>query len=48
MRATRTKALRTKSSCTWGDVKLAFDWWAQRLVTRLEMLKQGNFSRKGL
>jgi len=30
-----TKALRTKLGGTWGDVKLAFDWWAQRIVTRL-------------
>jgi hypothetical protein len=43
-----TKALRTKFNSTWGDVKLAFDWWAQRIAVRAEMLKQGNFSNKGL
>lgn len=43
-----TRALRTKSSCTWGDVKLAFDWWAQRLEKRMELLKQGNFSAETL
>jgi hypothetical protein len=43
-----TKALRTKFSGTWGDVKLAFDWWAQRLALRLEMLKQGKFSPDSL
>ena len=30
-----TKALRSKAGGTWGDVKLSFDWWSQRLVTRL-------------
>jgi Protein of unknown function (DUF3313) len=39
-----TKALRTKFGGTWGDAKLAFDWWAQRLAARLELLKRGNFS----
>jgi hypothetical protein len=39
-----TKALRTKFDGTWGDVKLAFDWWAARLDVRLEMLKKGDFS----
>ena len=43
-----TKALRTKASSTWGDVKLAFDWWSQRIAIRAEMLKQGNFTTKGL
>lgn len=36
-----TKALRTKFNSTWGDVKLAFDWWAQRLDERLIRLKAG-------
>ena len=43
-----TKALRTKFNSTWGDVKLAFDWWAQRVAVRLEMVKQGNFGTEGL
>lgn len=43
-----TKALRTKFNSTWGDVKLAFDWWAQRVAVRLEMVKQGNFSAESL
>ncbi len=43
-----TKALRTKFNSTWGDVKLAFDWWAQRLTERLELLKKGDFSNDSL
>lgn len=43
-----TKALRTKFDGTWGDVKLAFDWWAARLDARLELLKKGDFSDKTL
>lgn len=39
-----TKALRTKFNSTWGDVKLAFDWWSQRLAVRVELFKQGDFS----
>jgi hypothetical protein len=39
-----TKALRTKFDGTWGDAKLAFDWWAQRLAARFELLKRGNYS----
>jgi len=39
-----TRALRTKSNSTWGEVKLAFDWWAQRLVMRLALLKKGVFT----
>jgi hypothetical protein len=38
-----TKALRTKFNTTWGDVKLAFDWWAQRFDRRLMLFKQGDF-----
>jgi Protein of unknown function (DUF3313) len=41
-----TKALRTKFDGTWGDFKLAMDWWAQRLNERLELLKKGDFSDK--
>ncbi len=36
-----TKALRTKFQGPWGDVKLAFDWWATRLRTRLSEARQG-------
>jgi hypothetical protein len=43
-----TKALRTKFDGTWGDYKLALDWWSQRLNERLELLKQGNYSDKSL
>ncbi len=38
-----TKAIRSKFNSTWGDVKLAFDWWAQRFSKRLMLLKQGDF-----
>jgi hypothetical protein len=43
-----TKALRTKFNGTWGDAKLAFDWWAQRLDARLELLKRGDYSTESL
>lgn len=43
-----TKALRTKFEGSWGDLNLALDWWAQRLDTRLELFKKGNFSDKSL
>jgi hypothetical protein len=36
-----TKALRTKFESTWGDVKLAFDAWAQQLQTRLAEERTG-------
>lgn len=36
-----TKALRTKFDGTWGDVKLAFEYWAQKLETRLVELRAG-------
>ena len=36
-----TKALRTKFDGTWGDVKLAFEFWSQRLETRLVELRAG-------
>jgi hypothetical protein len=39
-----TKAWRSKFNGTWGDVKLAFDWWSERFVKRLQMFQQGNFS----
>ena len=43
-----TKALRTKFNCTWGDVKLSFDWWAQRFGKRLTQFKQGDFGTANL
>ena len=43
-----TKALRTKFDGTWGDYKLAMDWWSARLNERLELLKKGEFSDKSL
>ena len=43
-----TKALRTKFDGTWGDLKLAFDWWSARFVERIELLKKGDFSDKSL
>lgn len=43
-----TKALRTKFEGSWGDLKLAFDWWTQRLDARLELLKKGDFSDRSL
>ena len=43
-----TKAIRTKFNSTWGDVKLSFDWWAQRLDKRLMLFKQGDFGTANL
>ena len=43
-----TKALRTKFEGSWGDLKLALDWWSTRLDARLELLKSGNFSDTSL
>jgi hypothetical protein len=43
-----TKALRTKFNNTWGDVKLSFDWWAQRLDKRLMLFKKGDFGTANL
>ena len=37
-----TKALRTKFSGRWGDVQLVFEYWAQKLVTRLAEEKAGS------
>ncbi|HXI73050.1 MAG TPA: DUF3313 domain-containing protein [Verrucomicrobiae bacterium] len=36
-----TKALRIQSGSTWGEVMLAFDWWAQKLDQRLAKLRAG-------
>ena len=38
------KAWSSKLQGTWGDAKLAFDWWAQLFVTRTEEFKKGEFS----
>ncbi len=43
-----TKALRTKFDGTWGDAKLAFDWWSTRLNARLQLLQKGDFSTQEL
>jgi hypothetical protein len=43
-----TKAWRTKFDGTWGDAKLAFEWWAERLNARFELIKRGNFSAESL
>ncbi len=42
------KALPTRFNNTWGDVKLAFDWWAQRFDKRLTHFKQGDFGTSNL
>lgn len=43
-----TKAIRSKFNSTWGDVKLAFDWWAKRFDKRLMLFKQGDFGTTNL
>ena len=43
-----TKALRTKFDGSWGDLKLCFDWWANRFNERLELFKKGDFSDTSL
>lgn len=43
-----TKALRTKFNGTWGDLRLCFDWWANRFNERLELFKKGDFSTEEL
>ena len=43
-----TKALRSKIGGRWEDVKLAFDWWAQRLNKRLNLFKTGDFGTSKL
>jgi len=42
------KAWSTKFDGTWGDAKLAFDWWSERFVERTELLKKGDFSANDL
>jgi len=43
-----TKAIRTKFDNRWEDVKLAFDWWAQRTDKRLVLFKKGDFGTSNL
>ena len=43
-----TKAWRSKFDGTWGDVKLAFDYWAEKFVKRMQLFKAGDFSTKDL
>jgi len=43
-----TKALRTKFNSTWGDARLAFEWWGQRTDKRLMLFKQGDFGTANL
>jgi hypothetical protein len=43
-----TKAIRTKFDSRWEDVKLAFDWWAQRIDKRLMLFKKGDFGTSTL
>jgi hypothetical protein len=38
------KAWSSKLQGSWGDAKLAFDWWAQHFVERVEAFKKGDFS----
>jgi hypothetical protein len=41
-------ALRSKVSGYWGDVEKSFDWWAQRLNTRLAEEKAGSATKTDL
>jgi hypothetical protein len=43
-----SKALPSRFNNTWGDLKLAFDWWAQRFDKRLTLFKQGDFGTSHL
>jgi hypothetical protein len=43
-----TKALRTKFNSTWGDARLAFEWWGQRIDKRLMLFKQSDFGTANL
>jgi hypothetical protein len=42
------KAWSTKFNGSWGDVKLAFDWWSNRFVQRFDLLQKGDFSDTSL
>jgi hypothetical protein len=41
-------ALRSKFSGHWGDVEKSFDWWAERLNTRLAEAKAGSTAKTEL
>jgi len=43
-----TTALRSKFDGTWGDVENSFDWWAERLDTRLQEEKNGSTTKTAL
>jgi hypothetical protein len=43
-----TKAWRSKFDGSWGDVKLAFDWWCNRFVKRLQLFQQDDFGTTDL
>ena len=43
-----TAAIRSKFSSTWGDVEKSFDWWAERLATRLQEEKSGTVAKTDL
>jgi hypothetical protein len=43
-----TTAIRSKFSGTWGDVEKSFDWWAQRLATRLAEERAGTATKTAL
>ncbi len=38
------KAWSTKFDGSWGDVKLSFDFWANRFVERFDSFRKGDFS----
>lgn len=43
-----TKAWRTKFGGWWGDIKLCFDWWGNRLNQRLQEEKDATASKDAL
>jgi hypothetical protein len=43
-----TAAVRSKFAGTWGDVEKSFDWWSQRLATRLAEEKAGSATKTPL
>jgi hypothetical protein len=47
-RRSGTTAIRSKFSGTWGDVEKSFDWWAERLNTRLTEEKAGTATKTDL
>jgi hypothetical protein len=38
------KAWSSKLQGTWGDAKLAFDWWSEHFAERVEAFKKGDLS----